>query len=94
MWTLRELAQVSYEEGLTTWLVHPDTIRATLHQLGVTWKKPNGIFKVRMRTMMVTAQAMPILPPHPLNPPLPNAALRLVEGKTTRNRHFLPLSQG
>ncbi len=30
---------------------------------------------------LVTAQAMPILPPHPLNPPLPNAALRLVEGE-------------
>lgn len=39
VWTLRELAQVSYEQGLTTWLVHPDTISETLHQLGVTWKK-------------------------------------------------------
>jgi len=39
VWTLRELAQVSYQEGLTSWLVHPDTISETLHQLGVTWKK-------------------------------------------------------
>ncbi len=35
----------------------------------------------RNQSIAVTAQAMPILPPHPLNPPLPNAALRLVEGE-------------
>ncbi len=43
-------------------------------------------------TRKVTAQAMPILPPHPLNPPLPNAALRLVEGENDlKPTPFAPL---
>lgn len=39
MWTLQLLAQVSYQEGLTDRLVHPDTVGETLHQMGVDWKK-------------------------------------------------------
>jgi len=39
MWTLKLLAEVSYAEGLTEWLVHPDTVGETLHQLGIDWKK-------------------------------------------------------
>lgn len=39
MWTLQLLAEVSYQEGLTDWVVHSDTVGETLHQLGVNWKK-------------------------------------------------------
>ena len=39
VWTLALLAEVSYQEGLTERLVHPDTVRVTLNQLGITWKK-------------------------------------------------------
>lgn len=39
VWTLSLLAKVSYQEGLTEHLVHPDTVSETLHQLGLNWKK-------------------------------------------------------
>lgn len=39
VWTLQLLAEVSYQHGLTDRLVHLDTVGATLHQLGVDWKK-------------------------------------------------------
>ncbi len=39
VWTLSLLAQVSYQQGLTDRLVHPDTVGETLRQLGVKWKK-------------------------------------------------------
>ena len=39
LWTLQLLAEVSYQEGLTDWLVHSDTVGETLHQLGLNWKK-------------------------------------------------------
>ena len=39
VWTLRLLAEISYREGLTDRLVHPDTVGETLGQLGVNWKK-------------------------------------------------------
>jgi transposase len=39
LWTLSELAQVSYEQGLTDQVVHPDTVSETLHRLGIGWKK-------------------------------------------------------
>lgn len=39
VWSLSRLAQVSYQQGLTDRLVHPDTVSETLHQLGVRWKK-------------------------------------------------------
>ena len=39
LWSLALLAEVSYAEGLTDRVVHPDTVAQTLHQLGVDWKK-------------------------------------------------------
>ncbi len=39
MWTLKLLAEVSCQQGLTERLVHPDTVGETLHQLGIGWKK-------------------------------------------------------
>ena len=39
MWTLKLLAEVSYQQDLTERLVHPDTVGETLHQLGIDWKK-------------------------------------------------------
>lgn len=39
VWTLTLLAEVSYREGLSDHLVHPDTVGETLRQMGVDWKK-------------------------------------------------------
>jgi len=39
LWTLALLAEVSYEEGLTTRRVGKETIRTTLKELGVNWKR-------------------------------------------------------
>jgi transposase len=39
LWTLKLIAQVSYEQGLTVTYVHLDTISATLAELGITWKR-------------------------------------------------------
>lgn len=39
LWTLELLAAVSYREGLSDHVVHPDTISATLDSLGIHWKR-------------------------------------------------------
>src|SRR5215207_4839388 len=39
LWTLKEAAEVSFEEGLTNELVSGETIRATLWRLGVRWER-------------------------------------------------------
>ncbi len=39
LWTLELLAEVSYEEGLSTRKVSYETIRTTLKELGVNWKR-------------------------------------------------------
>lgn len=39
LWTLERLAQVSYAEGLTACVVHPDTISETLRSMGISWKR-------------------------------------------------------
>ena len=39
LWTLELLAEVSYEEGLSTRRVSKETIRTTLKELGVNWKR-------------------------------------------------------
>lgn len=39
LWTLKLIAQVSYEQGLTAKVVHFDTISETLAQMGMTWKR-------------------------------------------------------
>lgn len=39
LWTLKLIAQVSYEQGLIAKQVHFDTISATLEELGITWKR-------------------------------------------------------
>src|SRR5215204_5376762 len=39
LWTLKEAAEVSFEEGLTNELVSGETIRATLSRLGVRWER-------------------------------------------------------
>ena len=39
LWTLELLAEVSYEEGLSTRKVSYETIRTTLKALGVNWKR-------------------------------------------------------
>ena len=39
LWTLKDAAEVSFEEGLTNELVSGETIRATLTRLGVRWER-------------------------------------------------------
>jgi len=39
LWTLELLAEVSYEQGLSTRKVSYETIRTTLQELGVNWKR-------------------------------------------------------
>lgn len=39
LWTLKDAAQVSFEEGLTDRRVSGETIRATLARLGVRWER-------------------------------------------------------
>lgn len=39
VWTLKLAAEVSFAEGLTVRLVSDETIRETLHRLGVKWKR-------------------------------------------------------
>src|SRR5918994_6159342 len=39
LWTLKEAAEVSFEEGLTNELVSGETIRASLWRLGVRWER-------------------------------------------------------
>jgi transposase len=39
LWTLEDVAQVSFEEGLTQRRVSAETIRATLSRLGVRWER-------------------------------------------------------
>ena len=39
LWTLELLAEVSYEQGLSTRRVGKETIRTTLKELGVNWKR-------------------------------------------------------
>jgi len=39
LWTLKLIAQVSYERGLTTSRVHFDTVSDTLAQMGLGWKR-------------------------------------------------------
>src|SRR5215211_849050 len=39
LWTLKDAAEVSFEEGLTNELVSGETIRATLSRLGVRWER-------------------------------------------------------
>ncbi len=39
LWTLELLAEVSYEEGFSTRKVSYETIRTTLKELGVNWKR-------------------------------------------------------
>jgi transposase len=39
LWTLELIAAVSYEQGLTTWRVHKDTVSETLRQMGMPWKR-------------------------------------------------------
>lgn len=39
MWTLKDAAEVSFEEGLTSERVSGETIRATLSRLGVRWER-------------------------------------------------------
>ena len=39
LWTLELLAEVSYEQGLSTRQVSKETIRTTLIELGVSWKR-------------------------------------------------------
>jgi transposase len=39
LWTLELLARVSYQHGWTKQQVHLDTISATLHRLGIGWKR-------------------------------------------------------
>lgn len=39
VWTCALLAEVSYRQGLTDRVVHPDTVAETLHQMGIDWKK-------------------------------------------------------
>jgi hypothetical protein len=41
VWTLQLLAEVSYQEGLTDRVVHPDTVGETLRQRGVKWIEAN-----------------------------------------------------
>jgi hypothetical protein len=39
LWTLKDAAEVTFEEGLTNELVSGETIRATLSRLGVRWER-------------------------------------------------------
>lgn len=39
LWTLKDVAEVSFEEGLTNKRVSGETIRATLWRLGVRWER-------------------------------------------------------
>ena len=39
LWTLKDAAEVSFEEGLTNQRVSGETIRATLSRLGVRWER-------------------------------------------------------
>lgn len=39
LWTLKDAAEVSFEEGLTNHRVSGETIRATLSRLGVRWER-------------------------------------------------------
>jgi hypothetical protein len=39
LWTLKDAAEVSFEEGLTNERVSRETIRATLSRLGVRWER-------------------------------------------------------
>jgi len=39
LWTLEMLAELSHQRGWTKQRVHLDTVSATLHRLGVRWKR-------------------------------------------------------
>ena len=39
LWTLEDVAEVSFEQGLTQRRVSAETIRATLKRLGVRWER-------------------------------------------------------
>ena len=39
LWTLKDAAEVSFEEGLTKERVSGETIRATLSRLGLRWER-------------------------------------------------------
>ena len=39
LWTLELLAEVSYQQGLSARKVSPETLRMTLKELGVNWKR-------------------------------------------------------
>ena len=39
LWTLELLAEMSYQRGWTQRRVHLDTLSATLHRLGIRWKR-------------------------------------------------------
>ena len=39
LWTLDLLADISFQQGLTTHRVHPDTVSWTLMDLGIKWSR-------------------------------------------------------
>lgn len=39
LWTLDLLAAVCFKEGLTQWLVGPDTVSRALKQVGIAWRR-------------------------------------------------------
>lgn len=39
LWTLERLAEVSHQQGLTDHQVHSDTVRQTLLEMGVNWRR-------------------------------------------------------
>src|SRR5829696_3597415 len=45
LWTLKDAAEVSFEEGLTSERVSGETIRATLSRLGVRWERAKHLIE-------------------------------------------------
>ena len=64
LWTLKDAAEVSFEEGLTNERVSGETIRATLSRLGVRWERAKRwIESPYLRNTLEKRGARPADPP-------------------------------
>jgi transposase len=64
LWTLKDAAEVSFEEGLTSERVSGETIRATLSRLGVRWElSPSTGSRVPIRNTPEKRGSRPADPP-------------------------------
>ena len=51
LWTLENLAEISYQKGWTAHQVHPDTAGQTLMEMGVNWSRAKHWINSQTRTI-------------------------------------------